>query len=563
VGHDELCAEGRRSLATGRWVDACELLSRARAERESPEVLAGLGTALWWLGDVRGSLRHRERAYALFRAAGSYAEASSVAVDISVCHLTNLDNDAAARGWIARAARAAAASGDDRLLGWTWLVQGYTSPDPQEGMELLARAIELSRRVGDPDLELVALADLGLARVEAGAVDDGLAMLDEALAGTFGGECDRLETVVWTSCSMLAACSAVGDVRRAAQWCGAAETFTRQYGCPFLQARCRSHFGRVLVATGHWDRAEKELLQALSMSLDCGRGPRAEALSGLAELRLRQGRPEEADLLLRDVGDDPGSAVVMAQVHAALGHPSRAVAVLESQLEDVTGAHAAYPSLASALVEAHLAAVDVAAADRVAATLAEAAPGHQHPQATALSARASARVAAARGDLATATREYRAAVRCFEQLDLEYESGRTRLELAEAVAGTDPVRAGVEASRAVGRLRGLGATGEVGRAASLLRSLGIPTPAGTRGSGTLSDREREVLRLVERGMTNPQIAERLFISRKTVAHHVSSILAKLDVGSRVEAAAYAAREGDIGGVAQLKSGPFSRDRFSS
>lgn len=561
MGYDELLAEGRRSLATGRWADARDCLSRARAERESPEALADLGAALWWLGDVHGSLRHREHAYRLFHAAGSYAEASSVAVDISVCHLTNLDNDATARGWIARAARAASRSGDDRILGWTWLVQGYTSQDPQNGRLLLARALDLARGVGDHDLELVALADLGLALVESGAVDDGLAMLDEALAGTFGGEYDRLETVVWTSCSMLAACSVVGDVRRAAQWCGAAETFTREFGCPFLQVRCRSHFGRVLVATGHWERAETELLRALSMSTDCGRGPRAEALSGLAELRLRQGRPEEAALLLADVGDDPGSAVVMAQVHTALGHPLRAVAVLEAQLEDVDGAHAAYPALASALVEAHLAAADVAAAERVARTLADVAAGHQHPQARALAARASASVAAARGDLTTATREFRTAVRVFDQLDLAYESGRTRLELAEAVIATDQARAGVEASRAVDRLRDLGATGEVARAAALLRSLGIPTPGGLRGDGSLSDREREVLRLVECGMTNPQIAERLFISRKTVAHHVSSILAKLDVGSRVEAAAYAARQGRT--ASQLKSGPFSRDRFSS
>jgi DNA-binding NarL/FixJ family response regulator len=544
VGYDELLDEGRGALAAGRWEAACEHLSRARAERETPGLLADLGTALWWLGRVRESLHERERAYRLFRAAGSYADAALLAVDIGVCHLTNLDNDAAARGWIARAARNASVSGDSRVMGWTWLVHAYTCTDADERRDLLTRTLDLARRVADPDLELVALADLGLASVEAGAVEEGLALLDESLAGTLGGEYERLETVVWTTCSMLAACSMVADFRRAAQWCGAAETFTNQYGCPFLRSRCRSHFGRVLVATGHWERAEAELGQALTMSADCGRGPRTEALAGLAELRLRQGRPEDAALLLADLGDDRGSVAVVAQVYTALGHPERAVAVLQTQLGETAGAETAYPTLAAALVEAELGAGDTDAADRVARSLSTTVPGHQHPQAVALSARCTALVAAARGQLSTAARHFRLAVREFERLDLAFEAGRTRLELASALAATEPVLAAVEAGHAAERLQRIGAAGEAARAALLLRSLGVPTRAGPRSTGPLSQREREVLHLVERGLTNPEIAERLYISRKTVAHHVSSILAKLDVGSRTEAAAYAAREGD-------------------
>jgi DNA-binding CsgD family transcriptional regulator len=71
-------------------------------------------------------------------------------------------------------------------------------------------------------------------------------------------------------------------------------------------------------------------------------------------------------------------------------------------------------------------------------------------------------------------------------------------------------------------------------------------PAGMPANATpfgLTDREREVLRLVAAGRSNGQIASALFISPKTASVHVSNILAKLGVGGRVEAAAVAHRLG--------------------
>jgi DNA-binding CsgD family transcriptional regulator len=59
----------------------------------------------------------------------------------------------------------------------------------------------------------------------------------------------------------------------------------------------------------------------------------------------------------------------------------------------------------------------------------------------------------------------------------------------------------------------------------------------------LSAREREVLRLVVDGRTNPEIAAALSISHKTVRNHVTSILGKLDVESRTAAATLALRQG--------------------
>ena len=78
----------------------------------------------------------------------------------------------------------------------------------------------------------------------------------------------------------------------------------------------------------------------------------------------------------------------------------------------------------------------------------------------------------------------------------------------------------------------------------VLRELHRPAPAaGSRTTDPLSERELEVLRLVARGMSNQAIAEALTVGEATVRSHVSSILRKLQLASRTQAALYALREG--------------------
>ncbi len=70
-----------------------------------------------------------------------------------------------------------------------------------------------------------------------------------------------------------------------------------------------------------------------------------------------------------------------------------------------------------------------------------------------------------------------------------------------------------------------------------------PRRSTRRNPAGLTSRELEVLRLVADGLRNAHIAERLVVSSKTVDHHVSAILRKLQVGTRTEAAAHATRLG--------------------
>lgn len=103
--------------------------------------------------------------------------------------------------------------------------------------------------------------------------------------------------------------------------------------------------------------------------------------------------------------------------------------------------------------------------------------------------------------------------------------------------------------QALAILQDLGATAAARIARQKMRTAGMRSiPVGPRTAtrdhpAGLTPREHEVLDLICSGQTDAQIAERLFISAKTVGHHVSAILAKLDAPTRTVAASEALRRG--------------------
>ncbi|MGQ0573855.1 MAG: LuxR C-terminal-related transcriptional regulator [Pseudonocardia sp.] len=530
-------AAGQAALAAGRWRDAADTFEAAVARKATAEALYGLGMALWWLGEQRRHVELCTAAYVAFRRARDDAGAVLAALGLCCTFKSNFGDDAVAGGWARRAERLVAEHGP--LRGWVWQIRAYVAPEDPAAVDLARRAHEAGRRDGDVDLELCALATLGHALVVQGKVEEGLGLVDEAMAGTLARECEQLETTVVICCEMLDACDAAGDLRRAAQWCRVAEQFAARYGSPYLYVRCRVLYGAVLTRAGELDRAEMELRAALCAADGAGPAWRAQVLSRLATLRLCRGDIEEAESL---VGRCAGQAVAVepeAAVHMARGAPAVAVTLLERGLRSVRGRRTA--ALLGALVAAGLAAGDLNRASTCAAELADLADLHPDPDVVAGAALAAGRVALARGTAAEAVRHLERAVAVLTTGDAPLDAARARLELARALVPVQPESAVAEARAALGVFDAAGAFPDADGAAALLRSLGVAGRTGPRDVGVLSERERQVLHLITLGLSNPEIAERLRISRKTAAHHVSHVLTKLGLPNRAAAAAYATR----------------------
>jgi ATP/maltotriose-dependent transcriptional regulator MalT len=532
---------GWQRFARAEWLAARDAFAAALEELPGDaEALDGLGQSLWWLGERDAAIDCRRDAYAAYQRAGDARNSGRLAVYLAGEHRID-GRDAEAGGWLARARRLLGGEGVVAEVGWLAIEEAKRAVDPAVAEHQARAALELAHELGDPDVECMALAQLGRAVVRQGRVEEGVALLDEAMTVALGGEASDPLACGDACCTTLVVCDSLADLERAAQWCEAVVDFTERRRYTPVQSWCRAIYASVLVRGGKWERAEAVLAEALRRQGDRRRGGgHALALAVLADLRLRQGRGDEAETLLSGLEDEPAALAPLVRLHLERGDRALAQALLDRCAE----AGSAAGDLLVLRGAIALAAGDLDGAAAAADELRGVAERLAREDLTAEAALLAGRIAAAHGEGAAATRELEAAVARFAALGFPLEAARARLALADVQASTGSPLALASARDARDAFERLGARRDADQAAALLRELGVAGRTATRGSrDELTAREREVLSLLAAGLSNAEIANRLVIAPKTAEHHVGRVLAKLGVRSRAEAAAHAVREG--------------------
>ncbi|MFF4212803.1 AAA family ATPase [Streptomyces sp. NPDC001796] len=447
------------------------------------------------------------------------------------------------------------------VAGWSMLHE--PGPDAFSAAE---RAVEYARMVGARDIELNARLTLGGLLVDAGDIDTGLAEIYEVKeqAAALGEAYVRGRLHV----NLPSHLEGIGRSREAVEVLREGLEITRKLGLTDSEAWVWGNLGDSLYSLGRWDEAAEAGLNSERVGQSAK--PRAFRATIHAHLALARGDLAEAGRQLAAARAYLGTHDTMPQHELRLEHVTIGIAAGEGRLTDARAA------LATALTRGFppgtqrygwplLLAAATAEADALGLPAAE--PGRME---TLERIRGTAKTLAAnvpvwhayacwvRAELLRAegrgTPEVWAeAVTAFEALDRPYDLARVRHRLAESLlapgADEDARERAAELLRLAGAVADhLGARPLADSVALLARRARLtlsraPEPAALDPAESLglTNRERDVLRLVAIGRSNRQIAEELFISPKTASVHVSNILAKLGVAGRGEAAAVAHR----------------------
>lgn len=449
--------------------------------------------------DAQAAAGYLSAAIRAFTAAGDRRQAALVCARLGDLYANALGNITAARAWFLRATRLI--EDEPPCIEQGWVAVAAMGCDVDDPAELLARAelaLDRARRFGDVNLETKALADAGLARVQAGRVAEGMAMLDEAMALACG-PADDADVAGKSVCSFFTACYFAADFDRAGSWADA----LRRHGllgraglAPlFLSGHCDSVQAAALCELGRWTEAEAVLTRAIKDFEDGLHIPSWHPAIALAELRIRQGRLTEAEMLLLGKDGHLQALLPAAHLHLARGDLDLARATATRGLRAVGADRLRAVDVLAVLVDVELAAGDLAAATAACGQLVARADGLDVSGLQGRIAAVRARVQAAAGDLPGAIGTVEDALDRLPAAGVPLLRATLLLFLVQLHdrAG-NRAAAQVEAARASAALAGLDVVLPAG-ATAVLERYGPPRSV----AATADSRPRAVLSREERG----------------------------------------------------------------
>ncbi len=405
--------------------------------------------------------------------------------------------------------------GLDLAMAYCNLSYLFMSVEDADGMHRWAsKALALAERLGDLETQIYALVNIGSVEYMAG-LPESTVTLERCLrraadAGLYELAGRAYVALTWWAARSKAHDAAAGYLDDALEYC-------EEHGIDLWRAYLITARARSQLDGGHWDEAI-ETASSILRDSRTSPVPRVVALAVVGLVRARRGDPEcwppldEAWRLAEPTAELQRIELVStARAEAAWleGNDALVAAATEGPL------HLARQRDASWIVGALEMWRRRAGLDEQ--------PGSSLPPPYAAQARG----------------EFTRAAQLWEQLNCPYEA-------ALALADSDDEDA---MRRGLAELIRLGAKPAAGITARRMRARGVRSlPRGprrtTRGNpANLTDRELQVLALLNEGLRDAEIGSRLFLSERTVGHHVSAILRKLEVASRSQAAAAAVHQG--------------------
>ncbi len=431
---EELLRLGRSALRDHAWQRAFDHLSAAAdAGALSAEELEDLAEAAWWVGRSEDCIRARERAYHTYLQQGKQKSAMRLALALAEDFFHKLAASVAS-GWLKRAERLARDLPECVEHGYLQRLQTMIAIDSDidRALELADGTLEIADRFGDTDLQGLALQDRGRILISQGRVVEGMACIDEAMAAALGGELSP-HTTGRIYCNMMSTCEKLADYRRAKEWSEAGTQWCEPYALSGFPGICRVHRAEIMRLHGAWTEAENEARRAcdeLEGFLDDVVG---EAFYVIGEIKLRLGDLPSAEKAFHEAhrkGRDPVPGLPLLRL--AEGKPVAAKALIEPALADDTRVPLDRARLLPAYVEIALATGDLgpalAAVEEIEGIAAE--YGSQAHEASAAAARGALQMA--EGNSVEAEVSLRRAVKLWREIDLPYETAKTRVLLAGA-----------------------------------------------------------------------------------------------------------------------------------
>jgi DNA-binding CsgD family transcriptional regulator len=538
VGAQGALMQGREAARRLAWSDAYTALSLA--DSSSPlaaQDLELLATAALLLGHVEDGLRALQRAHQRYAEGGDPRRAARCAFWLTF-HLGARGDVAQASGWFARASRLLEHEQECAEHGYLLMSVAFhqlVAGDYAAGRTAAAHAAAIGGRTGDADLVAFARYLQGRALVHDGEMDEGLALVDEAMVAVVAGELSPIVAGA-VYCGVIELCHEVAELRRAQEWTEALTAWwAKQPDLVTFTGQCLVHRAELLHLHGAWLEAIEEAKRALERFAhgadEFASGDayyqQAEAYRVLGESAAAEAAYQQASRWGRE--PQPGLALLrlaQGKTDAAAMAIGRAVTETTDRLRRV--------KLLPAQVEIMLGAGEVQAARDAAAELIQMAGAYSTPALRATANHARGAVLLADGDAHTALVALRGAWQLWRELQAPYEAARVRVLVGLACRQLgDREAAAMEFDAARTVFAQLGAAPDLARVEALARS---GAASNTHG---LTERELQVLRLLATGTTNHAIANELVLSEKTVHRHVSNIFTKLGVSSRAAATAYA------------------------